>query len=104
MGSLSDGSDVGAKPIGDQRFYGGRRVGEGRWAILDTLGLLWTDDVDGLQLSSTEATTDRDAATDLRYTLIEQCRRGIGATEAFDTAIAEHGNPPVTTGDLGELI
>ncbi|MCZ4077854.1 hypothetical protein O1W68_07880 [Rhodococcus sp. H36-A4] len=104
MGSLSDPSDVGATPIGDQRFYGGERVGAGRWATLDDLGLLWTDDADVLQLSSTQATTDNAAANALRYRLIDACRRGITATTAFDTVVAEHGNPPVTTGDRGELI
>ncbi|WP_027497464.1 hypothetical protein [Rhodococcus sp. JG-3] len=104
MGSLSDPSDVGAAVIGDQRFYGGERVGSGRWAVLDTLGLLWTDDRDALQLSSTDATTDRAAATALRYGLIDACRRGISASMAFDTTVAEQGNPPVTSGDLSTLI
>ncbi|OZC52979.1 hypothetical protein CH289_11915 [Rhodococcus sp. RS1C4] len=101
MGSLEDSSDIGAKPIGDQRFYDGKRAGTGRWATLNGLGVLRTDDKNALQLASTKATTDNDAANATRYRLIDACRRGIAATTAIDTLVAKHGNPPVTTGDLG---
>ncbi|ORI11746.1 hypothetical protein BJD99_00985 [Rhodococcus sp. 1163] len=103
MGSLSDPNDVGAAAIGDTRFYGGERVGPGRWAILDGLGILWTDDRDGVQLSYVDG-SDRDAANGLRRALTDACRRGESATAAFDATVREHGNPEVEIGDLKTLL
>ncbi|MEH6794034.1 MAG: hypothetical protein V7694_07835 [Rhodococcus sp. (in: high G+C Gram-positive bacteria)] len=102
MSSLSDPSNFGAKPLDRQRFYGGERVGTGRWAVLDNLGVLWTDDREALQLGAVEG-ADAAAANALRYELNGSAARGVSATEAFDTTVAQHGNPAVSSGDLSTL-
>ncbi|OZE81933.1 hypothetical protein CH304_12850 [Rhodococcus sp. 15-649-1-2] len=103
MGSLSDSSNFGARPIDTQRFYGSEPVGQGRWVLLNALGLLWTDDAEALQLWVIPD-ADRAGANAVRRKLNRAAAAGVTATAAFDTVVAEHGNPPVTTGDLGELI
>ncbi|WP_032402476.1 hypothetical protein [Rhodococcoides fascians] len=101
MGSLSDSSNFGAEPVDTQRFYGGERVGQGRWAVLDGLGLLWTDDTDALQLSWTEDADD-DAAHAACVGLNRLARLGVPATLAFDDLVAEH-SATVESGDLSFL-
>lgn len=97
--SLSDPSNFGAKPLDRQRFYGGERVGVGRWAVLDNLGVLWTDDRDALQLGAVEG-ADAAAANAIRYELNGYAARGVSATEAFDVTVADHGSPPIVEGQL----
>ena len=102
MGSLSDPNDVGATPIGDTRFFSGERVGLGRWAVLEGLGILWTDARDGLQLSYV-ADSDRDAANAIRRSLTEACRRGESATAVFDRIVQHPDGPTVEAGELSSL-
>lgn len=102
MSSLSDPSNLGATPTDTQRFYGAERVGSGRWATLDGLGLLWTDDAEALQLSWTEG-SDRDAANAIRAGLNRLARLGVPATLAFDDLVAEH-SATVESGDLASLL
>ncbi|MFI8565772.1 hypothetical protein ACIGGF_04320 [Rhodococcus sp. NPDC078407] len=99
MNSLSDPSNFGAKPIDTQRFYGSEPVGEGRWAMLDGLGLLWTDDRDALQLDVVEG-VDGKAANALRRELNRSAAAGMSATTAFNTTVADHGSAPVVEGQL----
>ena len=99
MNSLSDPSNFGAKPINTQRFYGSEPVGEGRWVMLDRLGLLWTDDREALQLDVMEG-VDNAAANELRRMLNNAAAAGVSASAAFDTVVAERGNPPIRSGSL----
>lgn len=99
MNSLSDPSNFGARPVDTQRFYGSEPAGEGRWVMLDRLGLLWTDDREALQLDVMEG-VDNDAANELRRGLNRSAAAGVPASTAFDTVVAERGTTPVKSGDL----
>lgn len=101
MGSLSDSSDFGARPLSDQRYYSGDAVGQGRWAILTDVGVLWTDDNDALQLERI-STADQTAAAALRKGLHTFAGSGVPATEAFDRIVNERG-ATVVSGDLADL-
>lgn len=101
MSSLSDPSNFGARPVGDQRYYGAERVGPGRWAVLPGIGILWTNDDDAVQLSWVPD-ADQSQANDIRAILHELARRGIPAKQAFDGLAGEY-DAAVTVGDLATL-
>ncbi|WP_407726241.1 hypothetical protein ACJEDT_13030 [Rhodococcoides fascians] len=103
MGSLSDPSNFGAEPVDPlaYRYYGGERIGPGRWALIPGLGMLWTDDASALQLSRIDG-ADLVAANALRKLLHTLARDGITATAAFDSIVADR-DATVTSGDLSSL-
>ena len=102
MGSLSDPSDVGAEPLGDDRAYAATLAGAGRWASIDDLGVLWTNDSDSLQLKQSESADDAEAF-EFRRMLIDYCTVGMTATEAFDVVVADAGGLTVESGSLDRL-
>lgn len=101
MGSLSDPSNVGATPADTQPFYGAERVGQGRWATLPNLGILWTDDDNALQLAWIKG-SDNDAAYLMYRRLNSLAAAGVPASRAFDDLIAEF-EVTVDSGDLASL-
>lgn len=100
MGSLSDPNNFGARPVDEQPFYDSTARGQGRWATLDNLGVLWTDDRNALQLSGL-AGPDAVEANALRIRLHTLAAERIPATKAFDTITTELGATP-TAGDLAD--
>lgn len=101
MGSLSDSQNFGARPVSEQHYYGTVRAGLGRWAILDRVGVLWTDDADALQLARL-STADQDAAYQLRLRLHAFAAASVTATTAFDRVVEEY-SATVLSGDLSRI-
>lgn len=100
MGSLSDPSDFGARTISGES-YGASLDGPGRWSALPTLGVLWTNDTDSLQLNPIVG-ADRDAANALRFGLKALAREGVPAAIAFTRVVSENDGT-ITSGDLADL-
>jgi hypothetical protein len=98
---LRDSNDFGAKPVSDQHYYGVVRAGMGRWAVLERLGVLWTDDQDALQLSRLNG-ADQAAAYQFRLDLHALAAANVPATTAFDRLVTERA-ATVTSGNLADI-
>jgi hypothetical protein len=101
MSSLSDPDNFGARPLGDKRYYGAERVGPGRWATLQGLGILWTNDADAVQLSWIPD-ANQEQANAIRAGLHGLADRGVPARQAFNGLAAEYG-AVIETGDLATI-
>ncbi|OZD23824.1 hypothetical protein CH253_08150 [Rhodococcus sp. 06-156-3C] len=79
------------------RFFTSVAIGSGRYADLEGVGTLWTDDADALQLGFATG-ADNDAANELRRLLVAYATEGWTATEAFESVLTDYPNATVKPG------
>ncbi|WP_415395199.1 hypothetical protein ACMTN4_07465 [Rhodococcus globerulus] len=94
-------TDYPLKDVTVGRRFGGRPEGPGRWQRIPHLGVLWTDDKDGLQLSLLKS-ADHAAANALRRRMVMMAVDGMTATAAFDLIARENRTHMIMHGDLAD--
>ena len=88
-----------------KRRFDGPCAGPGRWAVLDGIGTLWTNDNDGALLGPAEMDDERDhaAANRITHLLLSYAEYSVPVSRAFDLIVAEYGSPEVHSGELDHL-
>lgn len=87
------------------RRYTGPRTGDGRWAVIDGVGVVWTNNVDGASIGPLPSwVRDDNAANSIARRFKDLASNtDLTAGQAFDVILSDYRSVEIQSGDIGAL-